>query len=61
MLANVTTACEDCDSDVAEKWLSSLGKNQWNNETARVLEEITKLILHTEFEEAERLAKDRKS
>jgi CheY-like chemotaxis protein len=56
-LAKISAACDDYDSDTAEKLLSSLSKYEWNDDTAAALTEISKLILHAEFEEAGELCK----
>jgi CheY-like chemotaxis protein len=48
----IFAACEDYDSEKAEKLLSALEGYNWNEKTAAVLDEVSKLMLHAEFEEA---------
>jgi CheY-like chemotaxis protein len=51
-LTEIATACDDYDADTANEMLLSLRKFNWNKKTLLLLEEISKLILHGEFEEA---------
>jgi signal transduction histidine kinase/DNA-binding response OmpR family regulator len=56
-LSEIAAACENYDSDSAEQLLSSLAGFNWDDETSNVLSEISKLLLHAEFEEAAAVAR----
>jgi CheY-like chemotaxis protein/uncharacterized membrane protein/anti-sigma regulatory factor (Ser/Thr protein kinase) len=51
-LTEIEAACDDYDADTANERLLSLRKCKWNEKTVSLLEEISKLILHGDFEEA---------
>jgi hypothetical protein len=51
-LTEIAAACDDYDSDTANELILSLREYKWNDEIVITLEEISKLILHGEFEEA---------
>ncbi|MDR0992848.1 MAG: response regulator [Ruminococcus sp.] len=51
-LSEIAAACDEYDSETAEKLLSTLAGYNWNDVTSNSLSEISKLILHAEFEEA---------
>jgi signal transduction histidine kinase/CheY-like chemotaxis protein/HPt (histidine-containing phosphotransfer) domain-containing protein len=51
-LAGIAVACDNYDSDTAEKLLSSLQKYHWQENVATALAEVSQLLLHAEFEEA---------
>jgi HPt (histidine-containing phosphotransfer) domain-containing protein len=51
-LAGIAAACDNYDSDTAEKLLSTLQGYHWHEDTSAALAEISKLLLHAEFEEA---------
>jgi signal transduction histidine kinase/FixJ family two-component response regulator len=57
-LAKIAVACDTYDSDVAEKLLSTLQGYRWPENTRTALANISKLLLHAEFEEAAKLARN---
>jgi signal transduction histidine kinase/DNA-binding NarL/FixJ family response regulator/HPt (histidine-containing phosphotransfer) domain-containing protein len=48
----IISACEDYDTDRAEKLLTELEQYDWNSDITVALAQVSTLILHTEFEEA---------
>jgi signal transduction histidine kinase/DNA-binding response OmpR family regulator len=51
-LVEIRDACENYDSETAEKLISSLANYRWNDDITEALAEISKHLLHAEFEEA---------
>jgi CheY-like chemotaxis protein len=51
-LTEIASACDDYDADKANELLLPLREYKWSEEIVIMLEEISKLILHAEFEEA---------
>jgi signal transduction histidine kinase/response regulator RpfG family c-di-GMP phosphodiesterase len=57
-LQDIRTACEAYDKKSARKALATLNEKQWSPQTKAMLENITAALLHSNFEEAGRLAWD---
>jgi signal transduction histidine kinase/DNA-binding response OmpR family regulator len=51
-LSEIAAACENYDADSANEILLSLRGYKWSDDVFRMIDEISKLILHGEFEEA---------
>ncbi|MDR1829687.1 MAG: response regulator [Candidatus Fibromonas sp.] len=58
-LRTISEACANYDVDTANDALTNLSKMSWTNETKELLEQIAGHLLHSDFEEAGLLAKDR--
>ncbi|MDR0986629.1 MAG: response regulator [Ruminococcus sp.] len=56
-LVEIADACDNYDSDRADKLLAKLDKNNWSEKTSERLAEITAEILHAEFEHAAELCR----
>jgi signal transduction histidine kinase/DNA-binding response OmpR family regulator len=52
ILDEIAGACDNYDSDTADKLLAKLRKKNWSEKTADVLSEIGAELLHAEFEKA---------
>jgi signal transduction histidine kinase/DNA-binding response OmpR family regulator len=55
-LQHIRTACDAYDKKSARKALAALNEKQWSPQTRALLENITAALLHSNFEEAGRLA-----
>ncbi|MDR0944532.1 MAG: response regulator [Ruminococcus sp.] len=51
-LSGIASACDDYDADKVNELLLALREYKWSEEIVIMLEEISKLILHAEFEKA---------
>jgi signal transduction histidine kinase/FixJ family two-component response regulator/HPt (histidine-containing phosphotransfer) domain-containing protein len=51
-LEQIAAACEDYDSDTAEKLIDTLRKYRWSEDEQKYIDDISVYLLHAEFEEA---------
>jgi HPt (histidine-containing phosphotransfer) domain-containing protein len=54
-LSEIAAACENYDSDAADKLLAKLREDNWSEKTTDILSEIGTELLHAEFEKAAEL------
>jgi CheY-like chemotaxis protein/nitrogen-specific signal transduction histidine kinase len=57
-LLAVQKACEEYDETTANTALAELGQKKWPHSTRKLLDTIAEHLLHSDFEDAARLAKD---
>jgi CheY-like chemotaxis protein len=56
-LGEIAAACENYDSDAADKLLAKLRENNWSEKTTDILSELGTELLHAEFEKAAELCR----
>jgi HPt (histidine-containing phosphotransfer) domain-containing protein len=57
-LLAIQKACEEYDKITVKTLLTELGQKKWTHSTRELLDNIAEQLLHSDFEEAAKLAKD---